>query len=96
MSIVKLRPTSADDFPNRGPPMHSGASRRVAHEGLIRDGLLALPVAVGVTAVRNAGIRAAAGPGENEQPLMPFDEVSEGFEGGHPTEIMVGSQIAGA
>jgi hypothetical protein len=44
-------------------------------KALVPHRLLALPVSVNIVIVGNAGVRAAAGPGEDEKPSMPIDEI---------------------
>ena len=74
MGVVGEGPTEtapADHTPRPIAP----ARRLVSHERLVCHGLLALPVPIGIAIVRNTGIGAAAGPCEDEQPSMPFDEI---------------------
>src|SRR5689334_13591182 len=51
---------------------------RLAHERLQSDGLRALPAAVGIAIVGNAGIGAAACTGENEEAGIALDEIGKG------------------
>ena len=74
MGIVGKGPTETAPT-NHTPRPIAPARRLVSHERLVCHGLLALPVPIGITIVRNAGIGAAAGPCEDEQPSMPFDEI---------------------
>lgn len=50
---------------------------RITHEGLVVDRLGSLPVALAVAIIGNAGIGAAACPGQNEETLVPGDEIFE-------------------
>ena len=56
----------------------------LAHEGLIGHRLGAFPLALGVAIVRNARRRAAARAGQDEQALVPIDEVLQAGIVAHP------------
>jgi hypothetical protein len=73
MGIVGQSPTETapSDQTTRPIPL---TRRLVCHEGLVRHRLLALPVSVGITIVRDAGVGAAPRPGEIEKPPMPMNE----------------------
>ena len=62
-----IRDSPAEPPPSDHAPRPIAPARCViAHEGLVGDGLRALPVSIGVAIVRNAGICAAAGPRQDE------------------------------
>jgi len=76
MGIVGQGPTEPAPSDQTSRPI--ALSRRlVCHEGLLPHRLLALPVSVDIVIVGNAGVRAAAGPGEDEKPSVPIDEILE-------------------
>src|SRR6185369_4621117 len=50
----------------------------VVHERLELHGLCALPLAILIAIVGNAGVGAAARTGQHEQPTMTRDEVAQG------------------
>ena len=82
MRIVRLGAAEAAPTDHAAGPI-ALARQRVAHEGLIGHRLGALPIAVGVAIIGNAGVRAAAGAGQNEQASMAIDKVGEVGGGGH-------------
>jgi hypothetical protein len=74
MSIVGQRLTEAAPSDQTARPI-TLARCLVCHEGLVRHRLLALPVSVDITIIRDTGIRAASRSGKDEKPLMPMDEI---------------------
>jgi hypothetical protein len=52
----------------------ASARQLLRHECLEADWLRSFPVSVAVAIIGNARVRAAAGTGQNKQPLMAFDE----------------------
>jgi len=67
------------------------ANGLMVHEGLEHHRWGAFPVAIGIPIVRNAGIRAAAGAGQDEEPCMTVDEFAQEADT-HPIEHKRGAQ----
>ena len=74
MGGVRPRPAEAPPAELAARPV-APARRLLAHEGLIGHRLRALPFAVGVAIVGDAGARAATCAGQDEETSMPVDEV---------------------
>jgi hypothetical protein len=69
-------------LPEQPPADHAArpvtlARQLLGHESLEANGLRSFPVALVIATVRNARVRAAAGPGQDEQPRMFFDRSLE-------------------
>ena len=67
------KPAPADHAARPVPALR----RLVAHEGLIGDRLLPLPVSIGIAVIGDTGIGAATGPGQHEQAAVAIDKVRE-------------------